>query len=154
MSPSWTAIIASLVVASGIALGINGHQRTPHVIGFSPGGVVHDFIEDYDNLRRSGRPVVLDGICMSACTLVAGLVPLERICTTPYGKLGFHSAYRLSMFGPIHSSEGTRLLWQIYPDPLRAILRSRGWDGGSKENEHSDLIYVDGPDLQTIFRAC
>ena len=33
------------------------------------------------------------GICNSACTLVLGIVPLNRICATPRASLGFHQAY-------------------------------------------------------------
>lgn len=145
-------IAAALVV--GIVWGFSYHQSTPYVIASSPGGIVLDFIEQYDQLRRSGRPVMLDGICMSACTLVTGLIPQERVCTTPFGKLAFHSAWQQSMWGSSHSSEGTRMLWQIYPENVRRILRSRGWDGAAADNAHPDMIYVDGDDLRTIYRLC
>jgi hypothetical protein len=151
------AALAALLLAAGITIG--GHhcyQSQPYVIRFSPGGVISDFIEEYDNLRRSGRHVVIDSLCLSACTLVVGLVPADRICTTPYGRLGFHSAWYMTMVGPRHSSEGTRLLWQMYPESLRMMLRERGFDGGSGPdgNEHPDLIYIDNDDLLTIVRRC
>lgn len=130
-------------------------KQEPHIIGFSPGGVISDFIEEYDELRRSGRPVILDSMCMSACTLVVGLIPADRLCTTPFGQLAFHSAW-YSQFGmPVHSSEGTRLIWQIYPPILRQMLRERGWDGGDGENNaHPNMIYVEGADLLRVIRAC
>lgn len=153
---AWRIILASAVIALGLAGGTSYYQSTPYVIASNSGGIVLDFIEQYEQVRRSGRSVRLDGICMSACTLVAGLIPQERVCTTPFGKLAFHSAWQQTVWGASHSSEGTRLLWQIYPENVRAILRSRGWDGAAAptDNEHPDLIYVDGKDLLTIFHRC
>jgi hypothetical protein len=151
-----TASLAALILAAGITAGAHHYyQSRPYVVRFSPGGSISEFIEDYDRLRRSGRRVVIDSLCLSACTLVVGLVPLERICATPYARLGFHSAWFMTMIGPRHSSEGTRMLWQIYPQQLRKLLVQRGWDGGNPEtNEHSDLIYIDNDDLLTLVRRC
>ena len=33
-------------------------------------------------LRKSGQRVVIDGTCASACTLVLGVIPHDRICVT------------------------------------------------------------------------
>jgi hypothetical protein len=150
-------ILAALAAAAIIATGIVGHsyKTRPYIIDFSPGGVISDFIEEYDAVRRSGRRVVIDSLCLSACTLVIGLVPLDRVCVTPYAQLGFHSAWFSTPFGPAHSSEGTRLIWQVYPENVRQLLRKRGWDGGvANENQHQDLIYLSGDDLRSLIRSC
>lgn len=147
-------ILVSAVLAGMIALGSSHYQTRPHVIEFSPGGVITDFIERYDDIRRSGRPVIIDSLCLSACTLVIGLVPNDRICVTPYAQLGFHSAWFQTMLGPAHSSEGTRLVWQIYPREWQELLRKRGWDGGGQTNKHMPLIYVSDDDLRALIRAC
>ena len=44
-------------------------------------------------IRDRGERVIIDGICNSACTLVLGIVPLNKICVTPKASLGFHAAY-------------------------------------------------------------
>ena len=48
----------------------------------SPGGQVGPFIELFDRVRQTGERVVIDGPCLSACTLVLMTVPNERICVT------------------------------------------------------------------------
>src|SRR6267142_410108 len=57
------------------------------------GGLVEDYKAKYAEVRDRGERVVIDGICNSACTLVLGIVPLNRICVTPKASLGFHQAY-------------------------------------------------------------
>lgn len=128
----------------------------PYLVTTNPGGGVLDFILEYDNVRRSGRQVVVDGICISACTLVVGLVPLDRVCMTPFGQFAFHSAYSMSLLGPQHSSEGTRLIWQVYPEAVRAMLRARGFNGAAApiDNRHPDLIYFTAEDMRDVVRGC
>lgn len=144
-------IIAAALVAA-LAAGVYAYHESnkPLVIGLNPGGSVGQFIEEYDVLRRSGRTVIIDGICISACTLILGLVPLERVCVTPFAKMAFHSAS--AMMGS-HSPEGTRLVWRIYPEKVRTALIARGWNGESGA-AHPDLIYIDGDDLSRILTAC
>src|SRR5215471_7074031 len=48
----------------------------------SPGGEVGPFLDLFEKVRASGERVVIDGPCLSACTLVLSMVPSERICVT------------------------------------------------------------------------
>jgi len=57
------------------------------------GGLVDQYKVKYASIRDRGERVVIDGICNSACTLVLGIVPLNRVCVTPRASLGFHMAY-------------------------------------------------------------
>ena len=57
------------------------------------GGRIDLYKIRYAKLRDSGERVIIDGICNSACTLVLGIVPHNRICVTPRAQLGFHQAY-------------------------------------------------------------
>src|SRR6266511_3777444 len=57
------------------------------------GGEVESYKAKYQRIRDKGERVIIDGICNSACTLVLGIVPLNRICVTPRASLGFHQAY-------------------------------------------------------------
>jgi hypothetical protein len=126
-------------------------------ITFDGGGRITDYIERYSALRLSGGRVVIDGMCISACTIVTALMPAERVCATPYAQLAFHSAAQINpMTGErAHSPEGTRLVWNLYPETLRALLRAKSWDGeDAKANEHPDLIYVAGDELRAIIRPC
>jgi hypothetical protein len=172
---NWT-IFATLALLIGAGSAHLYRQHTPVVIGFNPGGGVGEFLENYDEIRRSGRKVVIDGICISACTLAVGTLPRDRVCVTPFAKLAFHSAWRGSFVGPTHSQEGTRLVWSVYPEDVREILRKRGWDGDppglakktddppkaqkgatpkkAPTNEHPELIYIEGDELRSIFAPC
>src|SRR5262245_6133981 len=59
----------------------------------SPGGEVVPFLKLFAQLRASGERVVIDGPCLSACTLVLMTVPRNRICVTRKAVLGFHAAW-------------------------------------------------------------
>ena len=58
----------------------------------SPGGQVGPFLELFERVRQSGERVVIDGPCLSACTLLLMTIPEERICVTRRAVLGFHAA--------------------------------------------------------------
>jgi hypothetical protein len=58
----------------------------------SPGGEVAPFLDLFERVRASGERVVIDGPCLSACTLVLSMVPNDRICVTRRAILGFHAA--------------------------------------------------------------
>jgi hypothetical protein len=57
------------------------------------GGKIGAYIDRYQSLRSSGETVIIDGLCASACTMVLGAVPRERICVTSQAVLGFHAAW-------------------------------------------------------------
>src|SRR5437879_11861715 len=56
------------------------------------GGYVEEYKAKYKRIRERKERVIIDGICNSACTLVFGLVPMNKICVTPKASLGFHHA--------------------------------------------------------------
>src|SRR5271155_2569992 len=68
----------------------------------SPGGQVGPFLDMFDQVRASGERVVIDGPCLSACTLVLSVVPAERICVTRRAVLGFHAARSMDRHGRLH----------------------------------------------------
>src|SRR5579872_6431292 len=57
-----------------------------------PGGEVSSYIQKFEDVRASGERVVIDGPCLSACTLLTGLIPRDHICVTHRALLGFHAA--------------------------------------------------------------
>lgn len=112
-----------------------------YVISSDFGGSVIEYIQKYNILRQQDVRVRVDDVCISACTLITGLLRPENVCVSPTAVFGFHSAW--SGMGS-YSSEGTRLIWEIYPQVLRDLLKERGWDGPSP---HPDLLYVRGTEL-------
>ena len=57
------------------------------------GGRIGAYVDQYSQVRNTGERVVIDGVCLSACTLVLGIVPRNRICVTRRAMLGFHAAW-------------------------------------------------------------
>src|SRR5437764_15296397 len=57
------------------------------------GGYVEEYKSKYKRIRDKGERVIIDGICNSACTLVFGIVPMNKICVTPKASVSFHLAY-------------------------------------------------------------
>jgi hypothetical protein len=93
----------------------------------SPGGEVGSYLRLFAMVRQSGQRVIIDGPCLSACTLVLSTVPQDRICITRRAVLGFHAARRLDQRGQFYAAPGeTRLLAATYPEPVRAWIDRNG----------------------------
>jgi len=93
------------------------------------GGYVEEYKAKYKRVRDKGERVIIDGICNSACTLVLGIVPLNKICVTPRASLGFHQAYydKSFTFGiKVTSLEGTSDLMSYYPDTVKNWISRNG----------------------------
>jgi hypothetical protein len=130
---------------------VEGKFQNAQRIQLDPGGSVFDYIEKYTQMRNmGGGNFKIDGLCISACTLITGLIPSSRVCATEYGILAFHSASLATGFGSQHSVEGTRLIWQLYPKKVQEMLKEKGWDG-EKGDAHPDLIYIPATE---VFKNC
>ena len=71
------------------------------------GGRIGTYVDQFSEVRNSGERVVIDGACLSACTLVLGIVPRNRICVTRRAMLGFHAAWMPGANGkPVPSQSG------------------------------------------------
>jgi hypothetical protein len=93
------------------------------------GGYVEQYKAKYERIRDRGERVVIDGVCNSACTLVLGIVPLNKICVTPRASLGFHEAYydKAFTFGiKVTSAAGTSELMSYYPNTVKDWIRRNG----------------------------
>jgi hypothetical protein len=93
------------------------------------GGFVEEYKAKYAKVRDRKERVVIDGICNSACTLVLGIVPLNRICVTPRASLGFHQAYydkRWTAGLRVTSVAGTDELMSYYPSPVKTWIAKKG----------------------------
>ena len=114
----------------------------------SPGGEVGPFLELFEEVRNSGERVVIDGPCLSACTLVLSIVPGERICVTRRAVLGFHAARSIDRRGRIYAEpEASQLVLAAYPGPIRNWIMRRG-------GLTSKLLLLRGRELAAIYRSC
>jgi hypothetical protein len=116
-------------------------------INDDPGGDLGAYLLKFSEWRASGKHVVIDGRCLSACTLVLGLLPPQRICVTPRAVLGFHATRASGLFGTTPSGWSTQTLLQMYPVPVRRWIAGHG---GLTEQ----MIYLAGGQLTAMYRSC
>ena len=114
----------------------------------SPGGQVGPFLDLFEQVRNSGERVVIDGPCLSACTLVLSLVPSDRICVTRRAILGFHAARSIDRRGRLYAEpEASEVVLEAYPAPVQDWIRRRG-------GLSSRLLLLRGRELAAIYRSC
>jgi hypothetical protein len=114
----------------------------------SPGGQVGPFLDMFDQVRASGERVVIDGPCLSACTLVLSVVPNDRICVTRRAVLGFHAARSMDRRGRLYAEpEASELVLEAYPVAVRNWIRRRG-------GLSSRLLLLRGRELAAIYPSC
>jgi hypothetical protein len=114
----------------------------------SPGGEVGSFLTLFELLRRSGERVVIDGPCLSACTLVLSMLPQNQICVTRRAVFGFHAARSLDTYGrTMPEPEASKLVLETYPSAVRDWIRRRG-------GLSSRLLLLRGRELARMLPAC
>jgi hypothetical protein len=114
----------------------------------SPGGEVSQYLRLFAAVRASGERVVIDGPCLSACTLLLSTIPNNRICVTRRAVLGFHAARAVDRQGRIYAApEATQIVAATYPPPVRAWIRRHG-------GLTSRLILLRGRELASIYPRC
>jgi hypothetical protein len=115
------------------------------------GGYVSEYKTKYERIRDRHERVIIDGVCNSACTMVFGIVPLNKVCVTPRASLGFHQAYydKAFTFGiKVTSYEGTADLLSYYPQPVKEWISRNG----GLTNEMKKI--KNGADLWKIVDPC
>ena len=114
----------------------------------SEGGEARSYLNYFLKLRESGERVVIDGPCLSACTLVLSVIPRDRICVTSKAVLGFHAPTVLDRSGrTFHSQDATRVVTAAYPPPVRAWIRRKG-------GLNKDFMYLRGRELAALYPRC
>ena len=111
------------------------------------GGRIGTYLTKFSARRRTGQPVMIDGTCASACTMLLGVIPRSRICVTPRAVLAFHSAWNPTSEGEQVSSAGNYYLWANYPSAIRRWIMEHG-------GLHSRIIYLSGRELAAMYPAC
>ena len=114
----------------------------------SQGGEVTQYLRLFAEVRATGERVVIDGPCMSACTLLLSTVPNDRICVTRRAVLGFHAAREIDRQGRVYAApEATKVVAATYPAPVRAWISRHG-------GLTSRLILLRGRELAAIYPRC
>ena len=112
------------------------------------GGRIGTYVDKYQGLRNSGEAVIIDGLCASACTIVLGAIPRDRICVTSHATLGFHAAWDFGANGrAITNPEATQMLYSMYPSSVKHWINARG-------GLTPHMIFLRGKELQALFKPC
>jgi hypothetical protein len=140
--------VSTALLAAAIAAVCNLPASAAVRITSDPGGQIGSYLDQLQSLRSSGENVIIDGSCLSACTMVLGVIPRDRICVTARARLGFHAAWRPDQADrPATDQEGTALLMNTYPQPVREWIARHG--GLSPH-----LIYLSGNELASMYPRC
>jgi len=136
-----------LLCVAMLACGVTSAAATMRIVD-DRGGQFGKYMETFAKVRSSGERVIIDGDCLSACTLVLALVPSNQVCATPRARFGFHAASVPSNAGGIVTSvKDTQALWNIYPASVQRWINQHG--GLSRR-----MIYMEGRSLTGIVATC
>ena len=119
-----------------------------HIVD-DPGGEVSQYVQKFQEMRAAGEHFVIDGPCLSACTLFTGIIPHDHVCVTRRAVLGFHAALYLddARHTLVPNRQGTQVLLRLYPPEIRDWIDRHG-------GLTSHLILLRGRDLKAIYRSC
>ena len=146
MQTSFTRFLATMALLF-FALAASSADAEVRILA-SPGGQVGPFLDLFERVRASGERVVIDGPCLSACTLVLSMVPSERICMTRRAVFGFHAARSMDRRGRMYAEpEASALVLQAYPSGVRNWIVRRG-------GLTSRLLLLRGRELAALYPTC
>jgi hypothetical protein len=113
------------------------------------GGEVTSYIRKFQEIRESGERLIIDGPCLSACTLFTAFVPPAQVCLTRRAVLGFHGAtlYDDARHRFVPTRRGTALVMQVYPPEIRNWIARHG---GLTQS----VIMMRGRELASLYRTC
>jgi hypothetical protein len=145
----WKMRHTSLMLFIGVAAGISISPASATVrIISDPCGPVIDYLEWFEAARVSGEPIIIDGACLSACTLAIALLPRRQVCATPKAVLGFHAAWRQTPNGGrVTSPLATQVMYELHPANVRKWISRHGGLSGR-------LILLRGRELAAMVPAC
>ncbi len=126
-----------LVFTVSCAISAPLHAETIEVYD-DHGGSVVAYGHRWARLAGRGVDVKIVGPCQSACTVLLGHIPRNRICVTPQASFGFHLA---------KTAKATELLRAAYAPDIKAWIRKRG-------GLTPDFKWMKAPDTYRFFRRC
>ena len=136
------------LLAAGLFLVDVGAGHAIVRISGDRGGRIKTYLNKFESLRTSGETVIIDGLCLSACTIVLGSVPHDKICVTPRAALGFHAAYEFdAKRRTITNREATQQLYSMYPMPVQSWIAERG-------GLTPRMILLRGKALRAMYKPC
>ena len=136
-----TGLLAAVLLLAGV-----GASHAVVRIADDRGGRIGTYVDRYQGMRTSGESVIIDGLCASACTIVLGAVPHDKICVTSPAALGFHAAYDFGINGRTFTDrEATMMLHSMYPMQVQRWIVARG-------GLTPQMIFLRGKQLQAMYQ--
>jgi hypothetical protein len=139
------------IILAAIVLTISTTAASALTIKNDEGGYVPSYAKKFKGVAKRGERVVIDGPCLSACTLALHFVPNNRICVTPRAVLGIHR-FSHDWDGRHPDYVGTQMVIQGYPRPLQEWIAQRG--GYAAMPGGNGYWTVQGSDLTRILKPC
>jgi hypothetical protein len=102
------------------------------------GGFLFLYQQKWEKIALQHPDVRLDGVCLSACTVLLGYVPRKSICVTEKGVLGFHLATM---------EFATKQLLEAYPDDIKEWLDQHG-------GLTHQVLWLQAPEIFHYFQKC
>jgi hypothetical protein len=130
-------IVRSLIAALICVIAVPAAAETIDVYD-NHGGSVAQYNARWAGLAARGVSVRIVGPCQSACTILLGHIPRNRICVMPAARFGFHLAKR---------QDATQMLWAAYQADIRGWINAHG-------GLRKDFIWMGAPDIFRYFRRC
>ena len=136
------------LLAAVLLLAAAGQSYAAVRITDDRGGRIGTYVDKYQDLRSSGQTVIIDGLCASACTIVLGAIPHDKICVTSHATLGFHAAWDFGANGrAVTNPEATQMLYSMYPPRVRHWIAARG-------GLTPHMLFLHGKALMSMYRPC
>ena len=141
----WQAALAGALASALVTSVASADVRITN----DPGGEITAYLSKFQEMRASGERLVIDGPCLSACTLFTALIPRNKVCVTARAVLGFHAAsyYDDASRSLVPTRAGTRLVMRLYPQAIRNwIVRHGGLT--------PRIIGLRGRELASLYNTC
>jgi len=141
----WQAVLAGALASAVVTTAATAEVRIVNDLG----GEVTAYLRKYEQISATGERLVIDGPCLSACTLFTGMIRHDRVCVTPRAVLGFHAAsyYDDASRRLVPTRVGTRLVMRLYPPAIRNWIERRG-------GLSSRIIALRGRELAGLYNTC
>jgi len=140
----WAALVGAVVSAILTTVCLADVRITGN-----SGGEVTLYIDMFEEMRASGERLIIDGPCLSACTLFTAILPRRQVCITRRAVLGFHAAsyYDDARHSLVPTRAGTRLVMRLYPPQIHRWIERHG---GLTTN----IIAMRSRELAELYNSC
>ena len=142
--------MSSLLILSIFGLGQSDFSyppipcSVPCVVEFSPGGIIDLFAAQGRQLAADKTPVIVDGPCLSACTILVDEAR-DNVCITKNAVLGYHQSVMMTEDGPEYGDI-------IYKTPgLNKYIQSRG---GLPKPNSGHLLILNQSEAGKFYKTC